>query len=126
MNNAVADAAAQLAEALREAKTALEGLQNQTNVSDTALAQAHLAGSVTQGNLATAQAQLAAYKAAQDAAAVVEQELHRRQKLDQWTTAQQNAQTALTARLSAIDADRDAMRERTLFRVHPFYKGQTP
>ena len=126
MNNAVADAAAELAKALKEAKEAIEDLKNQTNMSDTALAQAQLAGSLTQGNLGTAQAQLASYKAAQEVAKVAQEETYRRQKIAQWTTAQQNAQTALQSRLNAIDADRDAMRDRMLFRVHPFYKGQTP
>ena len=122
MNQALADSAAELATALREAKTALEGLQNQTNVSDTALAQAQLAGAVTTGNLAIAQAQMAAYMAAKEAAEDLEDERYRRAMVGAWTIEQQRAQTALQARLAAIDADRQAMRERVLLRVHPFYK----
>ena len=126
MNLALADAAAELADTLREAKAALEGLQNQTNVSDTALAQAQLAGAVTTGNLAIAQAQLAAYNAAKEAAEDLEAERYRSAMVGAWTTEQQRAQTALQARLAAIDADRQAMRERVLLRVHPFYTGQSP
>ena len=126
MNQALADSAGELAKALKEAKDSLEGLQNQTNVSDTALAQAQLSGAVTTGNLAVAQAQMAAYKAAKEATQELEDERYRRDMIAAWTTEQQNAQTALQARLTAIDADRAGMRERTLLRVHPFYKGESP
>lgn len=124
MNKALADAAALLAEALKEAKAASEDRKNQTNMSNTALAQAQLSESLTQGNLGVAQAQTAVYKAAKEAAQELEDERYRRRMIDDWTTAQQNAQTELRARLAAIDADRDAMRERMRFRIHPFYMGQ--
>ena len=121
MDNAVADAAAQLADALREAKTALDGLQNQSNMSDTALAQAQLAGSVTKGNLNIAQAQLAAFQAAQQAAANMEQELRRREQQDAWLRAQQAAQQNLQTRQAAIEASQDDMRQQLLMKVNPFY-----
>ena len=124
MNQALADSAAELAKALKEAKDALEGLQNQTNVSDTALAQAQLSGAVTTGNLDVAQAQMAAYKAAKEATQELEDERYRRDMIGVWTTAQQNAQTALQSRLTAIAADGEAWQQRTLLRVHPFYKGE--
>ena len=122
MNQALADSAAELAKALKEAKLALGGLQNQTNVSDTALAQAQLAGSVTTGNLAVAQAQMTAHKVAKEASQALEDERYRRAMIGRWTTEQQKAHTALQARLTAIAADGKAWQQRTLLRVHPFYK----
>lgn len=124
MNQALADAAAELAKALKEAKDALEDLKNQSNVSNTALAQAQLAGALTNGSLAVAKAQADSYKAAKEATEALEDERYRRDMIGTWTTAQQNAQTALQARLTAIAGDQDGMRERMRFRVHPFYKGQ--
>ena len=126
MNQALADSAAELAKALKEAKVALEDLKNQTNVSNTALAQAQLAGSLTSGSLAVAKAQMDAYKVAKEATEDLEDEVYRRDMIGSWTTAQQNAQTALQARLTAIAADGDAWQQRTLLRVPAFYKGQAP
>ena len=125
MNQAVADAAAELAKALKAATAAIEARKNQTNVSDTALAQARLSASLTQVNLATAQAQLAAYKAAKEASQALADEEYTRDMIKDWTDNQTTARTALQARLTAIDASRNAMQDRMLFRVHPFYKGQT-
>ena len=126
LNQALADAAAELAKSLKDAKDALDGLRNQTNVSNTALAQAQLSGSLTQGNLAVAQAQAAAYEANKEAVQALQDEHYRRQMIGAWTTAQQNAQTALQARLTAIAADGDAWQQRTLLRVPAFYSGQSP
>lgn len=118
---ALADSAAELAKALKDAKEALEGLQKQTNVSDTALAQNQLSGSITTGHLDVAAAQTAAHKALKEAAKEVEDQIHLRNLRNDWTDAQNQAKTALAARLTAIDADRDAMRKRTLMSVHSFY-----
>lgn len=126
LNQALADATAELAKSLKAAKDALDGLKNQTNVSNTALAQAQLSGSLTQGNLAVAQAQAAVYKANKEAAQALQDERYRRQMIGTWTTAQQNAQTALQARLTAIAADGDAWQQRTLLRVPAFYKYGSP
>ena len=122
MNKAVADAAAELAKALLAANKKMEDLKNQTNMSNTALAQAQLSGSLTQGSLATARAQVAAYKAAKEASQELEDELYRRDMIADWMTDQERAQTALAARQNAIAGDRDAMRARMRFRVHSFYK----
>ncbi len=121
MNNAVADAAAELTKALKEAKVSLDGLQNQSNVSDTALAQAELAGSVTQGNIAIALAQLQAYQAAKAAAESYEKEVRRRERLDAWVTSQRQARQNLQARITAVEAKKDDMRQGLLLKVHPYY-----
>lgn len=121
MTNAVADAAAELATALKEAKAAIEDLKNQTNMSNTALAQAQLAGSLTQGNVATAQAQLAAYKAAKEATEAFQKEQRRRDRLSDWADAQRAAQQNLQDRQAAIQAQRDALREGLRISVNSYY-----
>lgn len=125
MNQAVADAAELLAEALHPTKDAIDARKTQTNLSDTALAQAQLTTSLSGLNLDTALAQLVAYKAAKEASQALADEEYRRDMIKDWSDNQAAARTALQARLTAIDASRDAMQERMLFRVHPFYKGQT-
>jgi len=123
---ALADAAAELAAALKDAKETLEELQKQTNVSDTALAQNQLSGSMTTGHLAVAAAQTAVHKAAKEAAKELEDQRYLRKVRSDWTAAQTNAKTALRARLTAMEADAKAWQQRTLLRIHPFYKGQSP
>ena len=124
MNNTVADAAAELAEALKEAKAAIENLKNQTNMSNTALAQAQLSGSLTQGNLATAMAQLQAYEAALKSTEAFQQEQRRREQLKVWADAQRAAQQNLQTRNAAIRAQSDALREGLRLRVPTFSTGQ--
>ena len=121
LDHSISDAAAELTKALKEAKVSLEGLQNQSNVSDTALAQAKLAGSVTQGNIAIALAQLQAYQAAKEAAESYEKEVRRRERLDAWVTSQRQARQNLQARITAVEAKKDDMRQGLLLKVHPFY-----
>ena len=121
MNNAVADAAAELAEALQAAKAAIEALKNQTNMSDTALAQAQLSGALTQGNLATAMAQVQAYKAALESTEAFQKEQQRRERLSDWADAQRAAQQNLQSRVSAIQAQHDAMREGLRMSINPYY-----
>lgn len=124
MNNTVADAAAELAEALKEAQAAIDDLKNQTNMSNTALAQAQLSGSLTQGNIATAMAQLQAYEAALKSTEAFQQEQRRREQLRAWADAQRAAQQNLQTRNAAIRAQRDELREGLRLRVHS-YSGQT-
>lgn len=121
MNNTVADAAAELAEALKEAKDAIEDLKNQTNMSNTALAQAHLAGSLTSGSLAVAKAQLQAYEAALKSTEAFQQEQRRRDQLSAWADAQRAAQQNLQTRNAAIRAQSAAMREGLRLDVNPYY-----
>ena len=67
--------------AARDAVKSYEGLQNNTNVSNTALAQSQIAGTVTQGNLTAAMVQLMAFEAAKEAAEDYESEITRREAL---------------------------------------------
>ena len=123
LNHATSDVAANLMVAAKDAVESYEGLQNNTNTSNTALAQSQVAGTVTQGNLTAAMAQLMAYQAAKESAADYEYEIARREELTQWVAAQQQAQSTFNAQQAGLDDRRDSMREGLLFRIHPLYGG---
>ena len=121
LNHATSDAAAELVASARAAVEAYEGLTNNSNLSNTALQQASIAGQVTGGNLTAAMAQLLAFQAAREAAEDYEREIERRERLAEWLAAQQRAQANFAAQQADLDARRDAMRQGLLLRVHPFY-----
>ena len=123
LDHALSDAAAALITSAREAADSYEGLRNNSNTSNTALAQAQVSAQVTEGNLAAAVAQLRAYQAAKEAAEDYEREVARRERLAAWIAAQQQARAALNSQQSELDARRDAMREDLLFTPIPFYTG---
>ena len=81
MAHAQSDAAKNLMVAAKEAVSSYEGLRNNTNTSNTALQQAMVAGTVTQGNLTAAMAQLMVYQASKESAREYEQEIARREEL---------------------------------------------
>ena len=100
-----------------------EGLRNNTNTSNTALAQSQVAGTVTQGNLTAAMAQLMAYQAAKEAAKDYEREIARRRELARWVESQRRAEINFNAQQAGLAARRDAMREGLLFRIPALYGG---
>ena len=118
LHHATSDAASNLMVAARDAVTSYEGLQNNTNVSNTALAQSQIAGTVTQGNLTAAMVQLMAFQAAKEAAAGYESEIGRREQLAQWVQSQQTAAIDFDASQAGIAARRASMREGLLFQIH--------
>ena len=124
LGHAMSDAAANLMITAREAVEAYEGLRTNTNTSNTALAQSQVAGTVTQGNLTAAMAQLMAYQAAREAAKDYEREIARREALARWVAARQQSEIAFAAQQAGLDARRDSMREGMLFRIHPAYGGE--
>ena len=63
LDHATSEVAANLMVAAKAAVESYEGLRNNTNTSNTALWQSQVAGTVTQGNLTAAMAQLMAYQA---------------------------------------------------------------
>ncbi len=91
----MSDASGNLMAAAREAVESYEGLRNNTNTSNTALAQSQVAGAVTQGNLTAAIAQLLAFQAARQAAVDYEEEIARREALARRIERQRTAQAAL-------------------------------
>ena len=123
LGHAMSDAAANLMIAARDAVESYEGLRNNTNTSNTALAQSQVAGTVTQGNLTAAMAQLMAFQAAKEAAKDYEREIARREALAERVAAQQRTEITFAAQQAGLDRRRDSMREGLLFRIHPTYGG---
>ena len=123
LGHAMSDAAANLMTAARDAVESYEGLRTNTNTSNTALAQSQVAGTVTQGNLTAAMAQLMAFRAAREAAKDYEREIARREALAEWVAARQREETVFAAQQAGLDQRRDSMREGMLFRIHPAYGG---
>ena len=123
LSHTMSDTASNLMIAAKDAVTSYKGLQDNTNVSNTALAQSQIAGTVTQGNLTAAMAQLMAFQAARDAADEYEREVSRRQQLAETVARQQQAEINFNAQQAGLDDRRDSMREGLLFRVHPLYGG---
>ena len=109
--HATSDAASNLMVAARAAVESYEGLQNNTNMSNTALAQSQIAGTVTQGNLTAAMVQLMAFEAAKEAAEDYENEITRREALAERVTAQQQSQLLYDAHIAGLSANRQALRE---------------
>ena len=123
MAHAQSDAAKNLMVAAKEAVSSYEGLRNNTNTSNTALQQAMVAGTVTQGNLTAAMAQLMVYQASQESAREYEQEIARREELARFVEAERQAQITFDAQQAGIAARVDSMREGLLFRVPALYGG---
>ena len=123
LSHTMSDTASNLMIAAKDAVESYSGLQNNTNVSNTALAQSQIAGTVTQGNLTAAMAQLMAYQAAKEAAESYEREIERRLELARSVARQQQAEINFNAQQAGLDDRRDSMREGLLYRVHPLYGG---
>ena len=123
LSHTISDTASNLMIAAKGAVDSYEGLQNNTNISNTALAQSQIAGTVTQGNLTAAMAQLMAYQAAKEAAEGYEREIERRLELARSVARQQQAEINFNAQQAGLDERRDSMREGLLYRVHPLYGG---
>ena len=124
LGHAMSDAASNLMIAARDAVESYEGLRNNTNTSNTALAQSQVAGTVTQGNLTAAMAQLMAYQAAKEAAEDYEREIARREALARRVAAQQQAEITFAAHQAGLNARRQTLREGMLFSIPAFYGGQ--
>ena len=123
LGHTMSDTASNLMIAAKDAVTSYKGLQDNTNVSNTALAQSQIAGTVTQGNLTAAMAQLMAYQAAKEAAEGYEREIERRLELARSVARQQQAEINFNAQQAGLDDRRDSMRQGLLYRVHPLYGG---
>ena len=123
LSHTMSDTASNLMIAAKDAVESYKGLQNNTNVSNTALAQSQIAGTVTQGNLTAAMAQLMAYQAAKEAAEGYEREIERRLELARTVARQQQAEINFNAQQAGLDNRRDSLREGLLYRVHPLYGG---
>ena len=124
--NTRADAAASVVEVVIDAEDKIDGIAGQNNVSTTALGQAILAGTLTEGQLIAAMAELEAWDASTQAAADYDTEVRRRELEEE----QQAIRTALAAEWAADRAALEASRDERLealyggFRLHPFFGGE--
>ena len=124
LSHTMSDTASNLMIAARDAVESYEGLRNNTNTSNTALAQSQVAGTVTQGNLTAAMAQLMAYQAAKEAAEDYEREIARREALARRVASQQQAEIAYNAHKAGLDARRQTLQDGLLFEIPALYGGQ--
>ena len=123
LSHTMSDTASNLMIAAKDAVKSYEGLRNNTNTSNTALAQSQVAGTVTQGNLTAAMAQLMAYQAAKEAAEDYEREIARREALARRVVSEQQAEIAYQAHQAGLDARRQTLQDGLLFQIPPLYGG---
>ena len=124
LDHATSEVAKDLIVAAKDAVDSYEGLQNNTNVSNTALAQSQIAGAVTQGHLTASMVQLMAFQAAKQAAEGYEREITRREALAERVIKQQQADLMYNAHLDGIVARRESIRDGMLVSVPALYGGQ--
>ena len=123
--NTRADAAAALAEVVTDAETKTDGIATRNNVGATALQQAILAGTLTEGQLVAAMAELEAWDASARAAEDYDTEVARREL----EAEHQRVRTALAAGWAAERAELDANRAERMdslyggYALHPIFGG---
>jgi len=122
LDHALADASSTLMESLKSAQDALDRVRNQTEKSDTALAQANITAIATQAELMAALAQLQAYRSAREAGASYERELARRQELERWTAVLRQSELDFQDRLAEIQALPDTSGSEVNFTINPYYQ----
>ena len=110
LDHSTSEVAKDLIVAAKDAVDSYKKLRENTNVSNTALAQSQITGAVTQGHLTASMAQLMAFQAAKEAAQGYEDEIVRREALARRVAAQQDSQLLYDAHIAGIEANRDSMR----------------
>ena len=113
----VDDSATALIETAASAQESLQKLRSNSNVSNTALAQAQVTGLATQGELLSAMAQLMAIEAARGAARDYQDELKRRQQWKQWERRQEAGKVLFEKQQADIAASADGLREGLVYRI---------
>ena len=117
LDHATSEVAKNLIDAAKDAVKSYKGLQDNTNVSNTALAQSQIAGTVTQGHLTASMAQLMAFQAAKEAAEGYEREIARRERIARRLTAKQQSNLLYDAHIAGIVARRETLRNGMLFPI---------
>ena len=117
LDHATSEVAKNLIDAAKDAVKSYKGLQDNTNVSNTALAQSQIAGTVTQGHLTASMAQLMAFQAAKEAAEGYEREIARRERIARRLTAKQQSNLLYDAHIAGIIARRETLRNGMLFPI---------
>ncbi len=113
----VDDSATALIETAASARESLQKLRSNSNVSDTALAQAQVTGLATQGELLSAMAQLMAFEASRGTARDYQDELKRRQQWKQWERRQEAGKVLFENQQADIAASADGLREGLVYRI---------
>ena len=124
LDHATSEVAKDLIIAAKDAVASYKGLQDNTNVSNTALAQSQIAGAVTQGHLTASMVQLMAFQAAKESAEGYEREITRRKALAERVIRQQQADLMYNAHLDGIAARTQSMRDGMLVTVPALYNNQ--
>ncbi|MDE2755679.1 MAG: hypothetical protein OXI92_03915 [Acidobacteriota bacterium] len=122
LDHTLADASSTLIESLKAAQDALDRVRNQTEKSDTALAQAHITATATQAELMAALAQLQAYQSAREAGKSYEAELSRRRQLDIWAETVRQSEAEHQTAMTAIQLMPDTHGREVQFSIHPHYR----
>ena len=123
--NTRADAAAALAEVVTDAETKADGIATQNNVGATALQQAILAGTLSEGQLVAAMAELEAWDASARAAEDYDTEVARRELEAEHQRVRTDLAAAWAQDRAALDANR-AQRMDSLYggyALHSIYGG---
>lgn len=119
----VDDSATALIETAVSAQESLQRLRSNSNVSDTALAQAQVTGLATQGELLSAMAQLMAFEAARGAARDYQEELKRRQQWKRWEQRQEAGKVLFQQQQADIAASADGLRKGLVYRIPSAFGG---
>ncbi len=119
----VDDSATALIGTAVSAQESLRKLRSNTNVSNTALAQAQVAGLATQGELLSSMAQLMAFQAAREAARDYQDELKRRQQWKQWQQRQKAGKEIFEKQQADIAASAEGLRKGLVYRVPSAFGG---
>ena len=109
--HSTSEVAKNLIDAAKDAVDSYEKLRDNTNVSNTALAQSQITGAVTQGHLTASMAQLMAFEAAKKAAEEYEAEIERRETLALQVAARERSLVLYNAHIAGLNANREVLRE---------------
>ena len=111
LDHSTSEVATNLIVAAKDAVDSYEKLRDNTNVSNTALAQSQITGAVTQGHLTASMAQLMAFQAAKEAAEGYEDEIERREALATRVAAKQDSKRLYDAHIAGLEANRQSFRD---------------
>ena len=111
LDHSTSEVATNLIVAAKDAVDSYEKLRDNTNVSNTALAQSQITGAVTQGHLTASMAQLMAFQAAKEAAEGYEDEIKRREALATRVAAKQDSKRLYDAHIAGLEANRQSFRD---------------
>ena len=111
LDHSTSEVATNLIVAAKDAVDSYEKLRDNTNVSNTALAQSQITGAVTQGHLTASMAQLMAFQAAKEAAEGYEDEIERRETLAERVAAKQQSKLLYDAHIAGLEANRQSFRD---------------